>query len=293
MRKAFATPFGASLMVTATLLILMLATAEPSAQRRDNATFGAPIATNTILQSPDEYYGKLVTISAGVEGVLSRTAFLVDQRRAAGPGDVKAIGKPILVLAPYLTAPLAPTQKGYLLLRGQIVKLDAAAIARVAEGYTLDLAPEVIAKYQGQPILVATSVLDNVYAELGRKPLPPPSAIDVSLSAAMKTIAPAVAALRTAVQESKADAVAQNATALAPAFTQVEAIFDDLGQSPAAQWAREGRAHVVSTESAAAAGNWDAARTSAAALNQVCGTCHAAYRQRQEDGTFRIMPGSF
>ena len=96
---------GVSLLVAGTLLIVTVAS--PSAQRRaDNASFGAPVATNTILQNPDEYYGKVVTISAGVEGILSKSAFVVDQRKAAGAGAMKAIGKPMLVLAPYLTVPL-------------------------------------------------------------------------------------------------------------------------------------------------------------------------------------------
>ena len=59
--------------------------AVPSAQRRgraDNAAQGVPVATNTIVEAPDRYYGKLVTVSAGVEEMLSKTTFLLDQRRA-------------------------------------------------------------------------------------------------------------------------------------------------------------------------------------------------------------------
>ena len=166
-------------------------------------------------------------------------------------------------------------------------------MARVAADYTLDLARDVAAKYQGQPVLVATSVVNSTSVEIARKPLPPPSAEELSLSAAMKAINPAFAALRTAVEESKADGIAQSAAKLKPAFTQAEAIWDDLGQSAAAEWAREAQAHSTSIEGAAAAGNWEAVKTSAAALNQLCQTCHGAYRERLEDGTFRIKAGSF
>jgi cytochrome c556 len=268
--------------------------AAPSAQRRnrnDNASFGAPIATNTILQNPDAYYGKPVTISAGVEQILSKTAFLVDQRQAVGPREVKAIGKPILVIAPYLTGAL--DRNNYVLMRGEIVKLDPAAAARLATDYKLDLAPELGTMYQGQPVLLAISVVNSTYAELARKPIPPPSAEEVSMTAVMKIINPAFAELRTAAQESKVDVVSQYASKLQPAFTQAETILDDLGQSPAAELAREARAHAASIERAAAAGNWDAVKTSFGALNQMCQNCHGAYRERQEDGTFRFKPGLF
>jgi hypothetical protein len=271
--------------------MLIVMSAAPSGQRgRGGAdpNQGAPAATNTILQNPDAYYGKRVTISAGVEQVLSKTAFVIDQRRAVGASELRAIGKPILVIAPYLTGPL--DQKHYLLMSGQIVKLDPAAIARVAADYELDLSPEIGAKYQGQPVLLATSVRTSTYVEIGKKPLPPPSAAEVSLGAAMKIIAPAFAEMRTAIQDSKTDLVTEDVAKLKPAFTGVETIWGDLGERPAADWAREALAQTTSIEAAAAAGDWATAKTSAATLNQRCQSCHAAYRERQEDGTFRIKP---
>jgi hypothetical protein len=271
-----------------------LTIATPSAQRRrggDSAAFGVPVATNTILESPDQYYGKLVTVSAGLEQVVSRTAFVVDQRKVVGGSEVQPAGMPILVIAPYLTGKLEPRK--YLLVRGQLVRFDPQAISRVAAGYTLDLTPDLTARYAGRPVLVATSVLDSTYTELARKPVPPPSSDDLTLTAAMKSIAPAFAALRMAAQESKADVVTENALKLKPAFTQTEAVWDAVGQSPAAQLARDARAHADAIERAAAAGNWDAVKASATALNQVCGSCHGTYRERQDDGTFRMMPGSF
>jgi hypothetical protein len=163
--------FGVVLATTGAMLGML---AEAGAQRRrsDNASQGIPVATNRIVQDPGAYYGKVVTVSAGVEQMLSMTAFVLDQRRAAGATGVKAIGKPILVIAPYLAASLNPN--GYLMVRGEIVKFDAAAIARVAPGYTLDLAPDVSARYYGQPVLVASSVINSVFLELVRKPAEKP-----------------------------------------------------------------------------------------------------------------------
>ena len=59
----------------------------------------------------------------------------------------------------------------------------------------------------------------------------------------MKTIGPAFAALRTASGEARAAndsaaLVTQNAAKLQPAFTQTERVWNELGQSAAAEWAR-------------------------------------------------------
>jgi hypothetical protein len=83
---------------------------------------------------------------------------------------VQAIGKPILVVAPYLTG--AIDRKQYLLIRGEIVKLDASVVARVASEHHLDLLAEIGGKFQGQPILLASSVINSTYTELARKPEP-------------------------------------------------------------------------------------------------------------------------
>ena len=175
--KSLMTTCGVCLVAAGTILTMTMAA--PSAQRRraDNASEGMPVATNVIVQNPDAYYGKLVTVSAGVDQILSKTAFVIDQRKAVGATEVKAIGTPILVIAPYLTGPL--DQKTYLLVRGQIVKFDPAAVARVEPAYRIDFAPEVGAKFQGQPVLVATSVVNAAFTELAKKPLPPPGPEEV------------------------------------------------------------------------------------------------------------------
>ncbi len=149
----------------------LLTVATPQAQRRGgNRSSATPLATNTIRQHPEQYEGKEISVSAAVERVLSPTAFLVDQRRVVGPSGVAAVGAPILVIAPNLKGPLPPT--GYLLMSGQLVKYDAAAIARVATDYALDLPSDFAATYAGQPVLVATSVIDGTHAELAKKPAP-------------------------------------------------------------------------------------------------------------------------
>jgi hypothetical protein len=278
------------LTLLAAAAIAMMITSGVNAQRRrgnDNSSFGAPVATNTIVDAPETYVGKLVTVTAGVERMTSKTTFLMDQRRASGSNEVKAIGKPLLVIAPYLTESLE--QKKYFLVRGQIVTLAPAALSRIAPDYVLDLPDEISAKYMGQPVLVASSVLNSAYAELARKPIPPATPADVALTTAMKTISPAFTALRAAAQDAKADVVKANIAALAPAFAHTESVLTDLRHA-AAPRAREAAAQVTSIENALAAGNWDEVKSSANALNQTCQSCHTAHRERQDDGTYRIKP---
>jgi hypothetical protein len=226
-----------------------------------------------------------------VERMLSKTAFLVDQRRAVSSSEVASAGKPVLVIAPYLTATLE--EHKYVLVRGELVKFDLPAIVKAAADYTLDLPSDVALKYQGQPVLIATSVLNARYAELARKPLPPPRPEEVSLSGAMKAINPAFTALRAALDDAKTEIVAQNVAKLEPALTQAETIWDELGQSAAAEWTREARARSLEIGHAAAAGDWDSAKGAAGKLNQLCQNCHGAYRDRLEDGSFRLRAGSF
>ena len=163
---------GASVVV---MCALGLATvAAPLAQRRnrnDNSAQGVPVATNTIVDAPDRYYGKLVTVSAGVQKMLSKTTFLVDQQKVVGTSNVIAIGKPILVIAPALTEFLDPST--YLQVRGEVVKLDDDALTRLAPGYRLDLAPDIGETYQAKPVLVASSVINSRYVELAKKPEAP------------------------------------------------------------------------------------------------------------------------
>lgn len=175
--KSLTRKWAICLVAAGMALVVTMAAPSGQRQRADNTSEGIPVATNAILQNPEADHGKLITVSAGVEERLSTTVFVVDQRKAVGLKEVKPIGKPILVIAPYLTTALE--EKGYLLVRGPLVKFDPAAIARIAPDYRFDLAPEVGARYHGQPVLVATSVVDATFNELAKKPLPPPAAEEV------------------------------------------------------------------------------------------------------------------
>jgi len=68
--------------------------------------------------------------------------------------------------------------------------------------------------------------------------------------------------------------------------------LDGLGQSQAAERARDARGLAVAIGRAAAASDWEAINASTAVLNQACQNCDAVYRERVDDGTFRTKRGS-
>ena len=83
----------------------------------------------------------------------------------------------------------------------------------------------------------------------------------------------------------------EHAGALKQAFTQTEAFWKAKGKADATQIAADARKLAETIEADAANGKWDEVKTSAAALNTKCGACHGVYRERFDDGSFRIkMP---
>ena len=277
--------------VAALGIVLIAAVAVPSAQRRrtDNSIEGIPVGTNRILQEPEAYYGKRVTVSAGIERILSGTMFVMDQRKTAGPTNVAPAGHPLLVVAPYLKTALDP--KSYLVVRGQLVQFDREALSAVEPGYGLDVPPEIVAQYLGKPVLIALSIRDHGFNELAAKPLPPPTPEEVSMSAVMKTIGALFSQLEGAVDGKQPDVVTQQAAKLQPEFTAAEQIFGAVKRSAAAEMAQTARSHAASIERAVTASDWAAASDAVRALNQQCQGCHSSQRQAQEDGTYRFtMP---
>ena len=274
--------------IAALAIVLIAAVAVPSAQRRrtDNSIEGIPVGTNRILQQPETYYGKRVTVSAGIEQILSETVFVVDQRKTVGPTSVAPAGHPLLVVAPYLKTALDP--KDYLVVRGQLVQFDREALSGVEPRYALDVPPEIVARYEGKPVLIALSIRDHKFNELAAKPLPPPTAEEASMSAVMKTIGSLFSQLEGAVEGKESGVVTRHAANLQPEFTAAEQIFGAVKRSAAAELAQAARGHAASIEQAVRAADWAAVSDSVRALNQQCQRCHSSQRQAQEDGTYRF-----
>lgn len=248
-----------------------------------------PVATNTVTANPDAYYGENVTLTAAVEQIYSRSAFAVGQRTVPNASHAKAPGQDILVLAPTLHGVVDPN--AYVTVLGELLRFDPAEIGRKAKGYTLDLAPDVVAKYTGRPAVLATAVINAAMIDLARRLPPPMTAEETAYSSMMKKVGPAFAALRTAATASNAETTAQNAVILKQAFTETEAFWKTKGKTDAIGWAHDARTEVESIERDVAAGNWDAVKATAGTLGQACQTCHTAYRERFDDGSYRIKIG--
>jgi len=242
-----------------------------------------PVVASTVAAHPDTYYGEQVSMTATVAQMLSPTAFSMDQDRT------KSTGQDVLVLAPRLNEPVEVNS--YVTVLGEVVKFDAAAIKNKAKELKVDLPDvpaDVAAKYQGKPALIATTVLNSKMVNLAMR-LPPPMTNDEeALQKVMKRVAPAFAALRTAVDKSDMDATKENATTLKQAFSEAEAFWKSKNKADATKWASDARTQADTIEKDVATGKWDAIKTSATTLGQSCTSCHGEYRERFDDGSYRI-----
>jgi cytochrome c556 len=237
-----------------------------------------PITASTLAGNPDAFIGEWVSVTGVIAQSLSRLAFAVDQGKLKSAGDV-------LVLAPRLNSPVDPNT--YVTVVGEVVRFDPDALARKSKDYAVDLSPDLVAKYRGKPAVLATSVINSKMVDLAKRLPPPMSAEEQAFDNIMKKVGPAFAAMRQA-DASTADVTKENAAVLKQAFADTEAFWKTRGKTDAVQWAQEARKHVEAIDHAAAAGNWDEVKSMAGTLGQSCQSCHGAYRERFDDGSYRI-----
>ena len=242
-----------------------------------------PVAASSVAANPDPYIGEYVTMTGAVEANLSKTSFSVDQDKN------KPTGKDVLVLAPNLQKSADPN--GYVTVIGQLIKFDPAEVAAKLKDYKLDLSPEDQAKFKGKPVVLATAVINTAGIDIAKKPIPPMSADDLTLQKIMTRLPPAQAALRKALDGSAADLTKEHATILKTSFTEIEAFWKAKGNDEATKLAADGKRHADSILMNVANANFDAAKTSITPLGATCASCHGKYRERMEDGTFRIKTG--
>lgn len=214
-----------------------------------------PASANSILESPDTYYGQVVTVTAAVERVVSSNSFTVDQ-------DPRRSAPALLVIAPVLTEPIAVN--AYLTIIGEVVRHEQA------------------------PAIQATSVLTAAGTDLAKRPPPPMTPEEEAFDKVMKAIGPAFNSLRQAIGSSGSETAAADAQVLQEGFARTEVFWKQRGRADAATWAAEARTHSETLRRAVVSGRWDDAKTAASALQQTCASCHGAYRQRLDDGSYRI-----
>lgn len=264
-------------MKLAAVLVLLAATQAPAPAPPARPV---PLAANTLANTPDPYYGQIVSITAAVDRLVAPTAFVVDQDPA------KSTPQEILVIASTLTGRLDPGM--HVTVVGEVVRFDAVEIARRMKDSRPELGPEAIARYEGRPVILATAVLNAALVDFARRVLPPMTPEEEAFDKAMKRIGPAFNTLRTAAGASDAAAATESTKILKAAFADAEVFWKGRAAADATDWNRTARAHVTVLEKALSGGKWDQVKTSLADINRMCTTCHSAYRERLEDGTYRV-----
>jgi cytochrome c556 len=244
------------------------------------ARVAVPAAASSIAAKPEAFYGQYVTVYATVEKELSPLAFTLDQDKA------KSTGKEVIVLAPRMHEKVEPNT--YVTVIGEVVKPDPAEIAKRAKASASGLPPDVLAAHAGKPVILATSVITASLNDLAKFIPPPMTPEEAVLDKAMKGVGAANGALRKGIDASNVELVKTNTAVLAKAFQETEAFWTKRGVAEAVKVAQTARAAVDNIDKAVAAGNWNDAKTHNTTLGQQCATCHGAYRERLEDGSFAV-----
>lgn len=261
---------------------VLIGTVAVRAQRGGGAAAGpptVPLTVSSYAAHPELYLGQQVSMMGTVAKNVSKTTFTMVQGKTAMKQDV-------LVIAPNLQS--APDANAYVTVVGDAVKFDPADVARRLRGYTLDLPADLVEKYKGQPVVLATSVINAVNTDIAKKPIVPPTPEEEALDKVMKQVSPSFNALRQDLDSSTTNAALEKAKELKGYFGDVQTFFTKRNTTDAIGWATEAQKLVDTIGMAATAGKWDDAKTAATTLNGLCGQCHTAHRERQDDGTYRV-----
>jgi hypothetical protein len=241
-----------------------------------------PVAASTLAENPDRYYGEQVSLAGAVDQQLTKLAFSVDQDKT------KRTPKEILILSKFLIEPV--NLNTYVTVIGEVVRFDPDEVAQKAKEYLPELPQPVLDAYRGRPAILATSVITTGGVDLARRPPPPLTPAEEAFDKVMKQVGAANRAMRTALDESNAQAVQENAVLLQQGFKQSTAFWKTRRVAEATGWSQDGLKLAESIHRAAAASRWDEVKETVGTLGKVCQTCHTAHRERLDDGTFRIKP---
>jgi cytochrome c556 len=239
-----------------------------------------PVTAASLAAQPERYVGKVVAVHASVETVVSATAFSVDQDpRRATLTDV-------LVIAPNLQRHAEPGD--YVTVIGEVMWFTTDAVKARAGGYTLDLSPDAVTRFQGRPMVLASSVVTSTMTELAQFVPPPSTPEEEAFDAVMKQVNPTLGDLRKGLEAGDAAIVAEQGKKLRDLFGETRAFFAKRATADAEGWAGTAVTLVDTVTRGAAAGDWTAAREAASQIQPLCATCHNAHRERLEDGSYRV-----
>jgi cytochrome c556 len=239
-----------------------------------------PVAASTLATDPAPFIGQTVTLMAAVEQRVSPAAFTVDQDKA------RSTGQDVLILTRALHRAVSPN--AYVTVIGEVIPFDAAEIGRRSPDYLLDLPADASHRFNGRAVVLATSVIDSSMLDLTKKLPPPMTRDEQAYDSVMKRVGPAFNALRQAVTSSNLETIRDSAVVLKQSFADAEVFWKGRAKGDATGWAQDARKHLDALHRAADAGKWDDVKASATALGQTCQSCHATYRERHDDGSYRI-----
>lgn len=267
------------LMLPVAAAAVLVATLGLRAQQAPPANL-VPMSAASLVAQPDRYLGQVVAVYATLETVLSRSVFILDQ-------DAKTSqAAHVLVIAPTLAE--APKASTYVTVVGEVITLEPATLAAKARNYQLDLPPDVAAKYQGKVVVLAQQVWDTAMTDLAKFVPPPLSPEEKAFDATMKQVNPTLGEVRKGLEASDAAVVKTNGERLRTLFVETQTFFAARKTADAEGWAKEAVSLVDAITAQAGSGNWTGARESATKIQGLCQSCHAAHRERGEDGQYRV-----
>jgi cytochrome c556 len=180
----------------------------------------------------------------------------------------------------------------YITVLGEVLKFDPMEIARRTPDYTLDLSADAQARFMGHPAVLATAVINAAGVDVARRLPPPMTAEEEALSKVMKRIGPSFNTFRQAIQEPNVATAREQIGILKQGFTDAEAFWKKRGTANAVQWTADARKLIDQLDRGVSAAQWDDVKTTATSLGQTCQSCHGTYRERFDDGSYRIKAGA-
>jgi cytochrome c556 len=238
-----------------------------------------PVAVTALTSHPEQFAGATVSLTAAVAQVYGPTAFSVVQ------ANQKDRAADVLVVAAVLTAPVQPGS--YVTILGDVFSFDQAALIGRLKDAAPPLAPEVVDRYRGKPAIVATSIINGAMTDLAKRLPPPMTPGELQLNRAMKQVGPAFTALRQAATAANAADAATQAAALKAGFTEAAAFWKTQTHPDATQWTADALRATDEIAASAARGDVESVKAAVPRLQQICGNCHTAYRERLDDGSYR------
>jgi cytochrome c556 len=154
------------------------------------------------------------------------------------------------------------------------------------------LPAEILAKHPDRPVILATAVINGAFTDLAKFLPPPMTPEEAAFDKTMKGVGAANGALRKGIDAANAELVKTNTAILHKSFVDAEAFWKTRGKAEAVKFAQTAKNAVQAIDTAAGMGNWNEAKAQNTTLGQQCQSCHGAFRERGEDGSFFIKPGS-